>query len=388
MERVANNTIRGGSSIKKIALVGAGLSNLTFLYSLKRLDNVQVKLFERSKVLSGRAATRTRDEYYFDNGANYFNISDPKISQIILSELSTENLIEIKKWIFPFDKDFNINFDEALAESHNQKNKYTYKNGLRNLGDLLLKNSKVKYEIQFSKNITKITQNAESRMWGIYCEEEFLGEFDYIVFGAPAPNIARVLMNSLFSSENEKEFFKNATEILLNNTYKKIFSLAIAYSKKELQGGGSEAESEEFFFSKFFALINSDRKNPISWVCVENEKNRAYLDSKNDLLLIVQMSNEFSLVHQNSEKEKVLKIILDNLFKLFPSLINKSAKFHDLKLWGHALPNGKLSESLIKDLAERNLFVIGDSAIGKGRVDEAMLTGVDLYEKLSVNAKF
>lgn len=370
---VTNNT----SNLKKIALIGAGLSNLTFLYSLKALDNVQVKLFERSKVLSGRAATRIRDEYFFDNGANYFNISDPKISQIILRELSTENLVEIKKWIFPFDKDFKINFDEALAACHNQKIKYTYTNGVRCLGDLLLKNSIIKYEIQLSKNVTKITQNAESNSWTVYSEEEILGEFDYLVFGAPAPNIARVFMNSVFR-ESEKPFFKNATEILINNTYKKIFSLAIAFSKKDL------VESDEF--KKFFALINSDRKNPISWVCVENEKNRAYLDSNDDLLLVVQMSDEFSTQFQNLEKEKVFKIILENLFKLFPSLKNKNVKFHDLKFWGHALPNGKLSPSLIKDLSERNLFVIGDCTIGKGRVDEAMLTGVNLYEQLS--AKF
>lgn len=375
METLSSNSL----NIKKIALVGAGLSNLTFLYSLKALDNVQVKLFERSKVLSGRAATRIRDEYFFDNGANYFNISDPKISQIILRELSTENLVEIKKWIFPFDKDFKINYDEALAQGHNQKIKYTYVNGVRNLGDLLLKNSQIKYEIQFSKNVTKITQNAEGNFWTLFSEEENLGDFDYIVFGVPAPNIARVFINSVFR-ESEKIFFKDATEILFNNTYKKIFSLAIAFSKKEI----NEAEIEEF--NKFFALINSDRKNPISWVCVENEKNRAYLESKDDLLLVVQMSDEFSTQHQNAEKEKVLKIILENLFKLFPSLKNKSVKFQDLKLWGHALPNGKLSESLIKDLGERNLFVIGDCTIGKGRVDEAMLTGVNLYEQLS--AKF
>lgn len=374
METIATNTL----NIKKIALIGAGVSNLGFLYSLKAMDNAQVKLFERSKVLSGRAATRIRDEYFFDNGANYFNISDPKISQIILRELSTENLVEIKKWIFPFDKDFKINFDENQASNHNQKIKYTYLNGVRNLADLLLKNTQIKYEIQFSKSITKIKQNCESNSWTIYSEDENLGDFDYIIFGVPAPNIARVFINSEFK-EAEKHFFKNATEILFNNTYKKIFSLTIAFSKKDI------GESEEIF-NKFFALINSDRKNPISWVCIENEKNRSYLDSKDDLLLVVQMSDEFTIQYQNQEKEKVFKVIFENLIKLFPTLKNKNAKFHDLKLWGHALPNGKLSESLVKDLAERNLFVIGDSIIGKGRVDEALLTGVNLYEQLC--AKF
>ncbi len=285
-----------------------------------------------------------------------------------------DNLIEIKKWIFPFDKDYNINFDEISASSHNQKTKYTYLDGIRYLGDLLLKNSKMKYEIQFSKNVSKINQN-EDNSWTLFSEDENLGDYDYIIFGVPSPNIARVLMNSNFK-DSDKLFFKNSTETLINNTYKKIFSLAIAYNRKDV---GDE-------FNKFFALINSDRKNPISWVCIENEKNRPYLENKDHLLLVVQMSDEFSLKYQNTEKADVFKIILESLTKLFPSLRNINYKFSDLKLWGHALPTGKLNENLIKELGDRNIFVIGDCIIGKGRVDEAMLTGVNLYEKLS--AKF
>jgi renalase len=360
--------------IKRIALIGAGLSNLTFLYSLKAMDNVQINMFERSKVLSGRAATRIREEIYFDNGANYFNLSDPRISQIILRELNTENLIEIKKWIFPFDKDYKINFDENQAKDHNKKIKYTYTNGIRNLGELLLKNTQIKYNIQFSKNITNITQLEDSH-WRLFSESENLGDFDYIIFGVPAPNIARVFHESQFSIE-DKDFFTKSTDILMNNTYNKIYSLAIAYNKKDV---GEE-------FNKFFALINSDRKNPISWICVENEKNRSFLEKNENLLLIVQMSDEFSTMHQNYEKEMVLQIIVEHLNKLFPNLVNKKIKFSDLKLWGHALPKLKLSENLVQQLAKKNLFIIGDSLIGKGGVDEAMLTGVDLYERLK--AKF
>lgn len=364
MEVCSNN------NVKKIALLGAGLSNLTFNYSLKTTDKVSINIFERSKVISGRAATRSRDGYYYDNGANYFNITDSKISQIILRELNTENLIEIKKWIYPFDKDFNINYDETLAVNHNQKTKYNYLYGIRTLGDLLYNASKIKSTIKFSKNITKIIQ-LENNSWRLFSEEENLGDFDYIVFGMPSPNIARIFINSDFNN-SDTEFFKKSIDQLLNNSYKKIYSLAIAYSKYDI---GEE-------FNKFFALINSDRKNPISWVCIENEKNRSYIDNQDNVLLIIQMSDEFSTANQNIEKDIVLKLISDNLVKLLPSLENKQNKFYDLKLWGHALPNLKLNESLIKQLEEKNIFVIGDSLNGRGRVDEAMLTGLNLYERL------
>ena len=43
----------------------------------------------------------------------------------------------------------------------------------------------------------------------------------------------------------------------------------------------------------------------------------------------------------------------------------------------------KLNDNIVNDLAKRNIFVIGDSLLEKGKIDGAMLTGVNLYEKLS-----
>jgi predicted NAD/FAD-dependent oxidoreductase len=359
-------------TVKNIALIGAGVSNLTFLHSLNISDNVRVNIFERSKVISGRAATRKREEFFFDNGANYFNALDQKVEDIILNKLNKENLVTIKKWIFPFDKDFNIDYDMKKAEIHNNKTKYTYKKGINHLGELLLESIKVDYDLKFSKNVTKIKQ-LDNKNWQLFSEKEDLGNFEYIIFGIPSPNIARVLMNSDFI-EDDKEFFEKSIDAFNDNTYNKTFSLSIALEK-------SEINYEEF--SKFFALINSDRKNPISWVCLENEKNRGELDLyQKNIVLIVQMSNEFSIAYQNTPKEEVLILIMKDFYKLFPTLKNIKINYSDLKLWGHSLPSVKLSDKIVEDFAKKNIFIIGDSLIGKGRVDGAMLTGLDLYEKL------
>ena len=58
----------------------------------------------------------------------FFNLEN-----IILNELDRENLVVIKKWIFPFDKDFKIDYDENKAKVHNEKTKYTYKNGINHI---------------------------------------------------------------------------------------------------------------------------------------------------------------------------------------------------------------------------------------------------------------
>jgi renalase len=359
-------------NVKNIALIGAGISNLTFLHSLNINDNVKVNIFERSKVISGRAATRKRGEFFFDNGANYFNAIDPKIEDLILNKLDKENLVVIKNWIFPFDKEFNIDYDINRAKIHNDKIKYTYKSGINHLGDLLLKSTKVDFDLKLSKNVTKIKQ-LDNKNWQLFSEKEDLGNFEYVIFGIPSPNLARVLMNSEFIEE-EKEFFLKSTDILNDNMYKKTYSLSIALEK-------SEINYKEF--SKFFALINSDRKSPISWVCLENEKNRGDLEIyEKNIILVVQMSNEFSTEYQNSPKEEVLILIMKDFYKLFPTLKNIRINYSDLKIWGHSLASEKLSDKIVEDFAKKKIFIIGDSLIGRGRVDGAMYTGVNLYEKL------
>ena len=50
------------------------------------------------------------------------------------------------------------------------------------------------------------------------------------------------------------------------NIYKKIYSYAVAFDKKDIGDNLNE----------FYALVNTDRSHPISWVSIENEKHRKY----------------------------------------------------------------------------------------------------------------
>ena len=56
--------------MKKIAVIGAGLSGLTCAHFLK--DHAMVTLFEKARGPSGRISTRRALPYIFDHGAQYF----------------------------------------------------------------------------------------------------------------------------------------------------------------------------------------------------------------------------------------------------------------------------------------------------------------------------
>ena len=54
----------------RIAVIGAGLSGLSFAHSVQRFADIQ--LFEKSRGVGGRLATRRAADYEFDHGAQFF----------------------------------------------------------------------------------------------------------------------------------------------------------------------------------------------------------------------------------------------------------------------------------------------------------------------------
>ena len=59
--------IRNG---KKIAIIGAGFSGIILAQKLKNIG--EVKIFEKARGVGGRMASRTKDDFNFDFGAQFF----------------------------------------------------------------------------------------------------------------------------------------------------------------------------------------------------------------------------------------------------------------------------------------------------------------------------
>jgi renalase len=379
MEQFQNKNFRKN---KKIAVIGAGVSSLSFLYKFnnKPTDKLSysIDLFERSRGLSGRASTRQTEGFIYDNGANYISSTNQRIINTITKELDTSELISIEKWIYPFDRSSVINFDKKEAEGHNKLIKYNYKSGINKIGQLLYEKTNKEYlKTHFSFNVEKVTLSEEG--WEIHSKESKHGFYDYIVFGTPSFNAAKVLSNSEFKIKEDEEFFKSYTLKKLEEVeYKKIYSLAIAFEKEQADAQNIDLNLNQ---NNYYALINSDRQHAVSWISIENEKEgRIPKGKENSLCLIVQMSEEFSEKYQNEDINLTTKKILEEVEKIIPQIKNTKIIFNNLKLWRIALPKNSIDESLIEDMKKRNFFIIGDSLIGKGRVDGAMLTGFELND--------
>lgn len=263
-----------------------------------------------------------------------------------------------------------IDFDREKAKKHNILKKYNYLSGIQKLSNLLLENIKIKdFQINFNTKVIRMKEISQGK-YELFSPTESLGEFDDVIMGIPTPNALKILLNSEFLLETNP-FPIEFKQFVPKNQYKMIFSLVIGF-----------ADSMDL---DFYALINFDRAHAISWLSVENQKN-GHITDKNTTVLIMQTSDEFSrdLKQKKLDEKNIISMIKAEFFSILPDFKEKTVIFEDLTKWKYALPSSKLNSKFIEFLSGRNIHIIGDGVIGKGRIDGCMRTGIDLYEKIKV----
>ena len=119
----------------KLAIIGAGMAGLAAARVLRqRRPDLAITIYEKSRGLGGRAATRRRDGFVFDHGAQYLKSPSPEVERLLTAELPADDLIDIGPPVWSFDG------TGTLAEGDPAQNadpKWTYRNGLNRLGTLL-----------------------------------------------------------------------------------------------------------------------------------------------------------------------------------------------------------------------------------------------------------
>jgi renalase len=65
-----------------VAVIGAGVAGLLCARTLAE-HGVPVTIFEKSRGLGGRCATRRIDAWQFDHGAQYFTVRDPRLAPLV-----------------------------------------------------------------------------------------------------------------------------------------------------------------------------------------------------------------------------------------------------------------------------------------------------------------
>src|SRR5437868_1068414 len=119
----------------QLAIIGAGMAGLAAARALRqRQPGLAITIYEKSRGLGGRAATRRRDGFVFDHGAQYMKAPTPELERLLTADLPAADLIDIGQPVWTFDG------AGAIAEGDPAQNadpKWTYRDGLSRLGKLM-----------------------------------------------------------------------------------------------------------------------------------------------------------------------------------------------------------------------------------------------------------
>lgn len=344
----------GESMPRKIAIVGAGISGLSAAWALGGKGH-EVTVYEKSRGVSGRAASRTRHGVRFDHGANYIKISSETFRRLIFEELPSEDLIEIKGDIWTFDGKGTLSPGDPDL---NSESRWTYQSGISTLGKNLAACAGVPVVNQ--AKVERLT--LDSSGWTLFDESlDPVGHFDAVLMTPPAPQAATILENSQLPAS-----FEQVASLLSATTFHRQFSVILGI-EGELKRPGD-----------FFAMINSDREHDIAWLSFENDKPGHV--PPGITVLVVQMSPVWSAAHFEDSPDNWLDEVIGKTSKLLGCEL--PVTWTDTQRWKFAHPQSKLEWQDIQAAESHGLFFAGDSLVGKGRVGKAAETGMAAADRI------
>lgn len=320
--------------MRKIAVIGAGLSGLTF--ALKLNSKADITVFEKSRGIGGRMATRYCRDYEFDHGAQYFTAKgqtfrkflEPFIAKGIVRNWKP-NLVTLSK--------------EGAEERISNHPSYVASPRMNTLAKEMAKDIKLVGNTQIDKVI------GEAGAWELIDkEEESHGIFDDVVFAIPSYQ-AEVLLPNTFKHMQQIQQIKMDA----------CFSLML----------GFERPFEPGFDGAFV------EGSPIGWISVNSSKPKR----PQGFSIMVQSQNQWAEAHKDDDKEKVHAILLEEAAALLNQNLS-GAEHQVLHRWLYASTSVPAEQNFFHD--EKNqLACIGDWCI-KGRVEAAFDSGHRLAEKM------
>ncbi|MBV9711658.1 MAG: FAD-dependent oxidoreductase [Ktedonobacteraceae bacterium] len=338
-----------------IAIVGAGCSGLAAAHVL--LDaGYSVTLFEKSSVVGGRAATRTRNGFIYDYGANYIKPGAPASVELIMKRFYTPALIDIKKPVWTFDGSEHVQEGDP---SQNAEAKWSYRRGLNTLPLHMAEGLNIRRETC----IVRIERQANK--WILYRSdaEQTPGMFDRLLISIPASQAIELIQASQLSQGLSASICSHLEEA----RYNALISVLFGYKPRPR-------------VRPYYALINTDRLHAISWLSWEHEKNpeRAPADAG---LLMAQMGPQYSQEHWQTADEDIYRDVAPRIASLIDEALPEPY-FTDIQRWRYALPTQKANADALNSITlPQGLAFCGDGFVG-GRVHLALEHGIHVASQL------
>ena len=320
----------------RIAVIGAGLSGLVTAQFLSRHHEVTV--FEKSRGVGGRMATRYAGEWQFDHGAQFFTAKSDSF-RCFLEPIVKAGVVQA--WCGRF-----IEIDTAeIVASRRWDASFPHFVACPNMNSLA---KHLANDLNVQVNITVARLERCPSGWQLFGKDSLsLGEFDWVLVTAPAAQTAALLPGDSIISARAKDI-----KML------PCFALMLGFHRKlELEWNA--------------ALV---RNSAISWVSVNSSKP----GRNTDFSLVVHSSNAWAQQNIDADADGVLDKLCDATSAAIGQDV-RTAAFLKAHRWLYA--NVERQDPVPQVDAKNRLAVCGDWFV-HGRVEGAFESAEQVIREL------
>ena len=323
--------------MQNVAVIGAGITGITLANLLQKKVNLTV--FEKSRGVGGRMATRRAEPYQFNHGTQYFKIENkefknflqPLILNKIIKPLEANQIEILNKEVIKRTKIFN-------------KQYFTAESKMNSVVKYLINNN---FSIKLLCKIEKIIK--ENDKWFVIDSGQVsFGPYDWLIITIP-PNQAKEILYSNF------KFLDIIKKIKMRSCY----SLMLGFDK-----------FEEFDFDTALFL-----EEDVQWLSIR----KIILENKEYYNLLINSSYNFAEQNINGSKYKISDHLIKQVSDILKCKLN-NYEHKALHFWKYAMSekNNSLGSLLDEDF---KIIVCGDWCMN-GKVEGGFLSAKDAVNKL------
>ena len=323
---------------KKIAIIGAGISAITIAQILKH--TAHVSLFEKSRGVGGRMASRRSGPYEFDHGAQFFTAKSENFKKFI-SPLIKKNVIQ--QWDARF-AEFKNNKVLRRITWDSEYPHYVGSPGMNSITKYLSKGLDIKLNVKIDKIVRKSNND-----WELFDDNlNNLGGFDWVISTAPAIQSAEIL----------PKCFKQQSD-LLNKKMVGCFSLMLGF--------------KNVLPLSWDAALISDAD--ISWVSINSSKP----DRTKSFSMLVHSTNAWAEDHLSDNSQSVISHLTNETSRIIGHDTSQ-AEHIDLHAWRYANISKQTKSDVLIDY-NNSLASCGDWLI-HGRIESAFEAGFKMAKEI------
>ncbi len=322
----------------KIAIIGAGVSGLIAARDLTFYADVT--LFDKSRGLGGRAATRYATPYEFDHGCQFIQGQSTEFNRFL------EGLVEqriLKRWDARFAKIDNGEITHQRQWGADQPH-YVPRKRMNMLGHHLAEGLDVIREAQ----ITGLNRKNDGWYVTHHMKSEY-GPFDWVISAIPSKQATDIL---------PEEFMH--LEVISNRKMGGCFSLMLGFDIP--------------LPTEWDAAVVKNAN--ISWVAINSSKP----ERSDAFSVLINSTNNWADKYLDDDRNWVQEYLLTEAIKVTNLPLHR-ASHKALHLWRYANIESQAGKPASYIDFDNNLAAIGDWCV-KGRIEGAFKSAKDLSKQL------